>query len=69
MKTVTVSPKYQVVIPREIREAAGIRPGQKLQFFYMDGHIKLVPEVDVKSLRGSLQGLDISNIREDEEYH
>ena len=54
MKTVKVSPKYQVVIPKKIREMAGIRPGQKLQALFVGGRIELIPEVDIRTLRGSL---------------
>ena len=57
MTTVTVSPKYQVVIPQKIREMAGIKPGQKLHALYVGGRIELIPEVDIRSLRGSLSGV------------
>jgi AbrB family looped-hinge helix DNA binding protein len=60
MDTVTVSPKYQVVIPARIRRALGIRPGQKLQVLPYDGHIELIPFVPVKHARGSLKGIDTS---------
>ena len=57
MTTVTVSPKFQVVIPKEIRQKAGIQPGQKLEVFRVDDIIELVPVKDMKSMRGSLPGL------------
>jgi AbrB family looped-hinge helix DNA binding protein len=60
MDTVTVSPKYQVVIPSRIRRALGIRPGQKLQVLPYDGRIELIPFVPVKHARGSLKGIDTS---------
>ena len=58
MSTVTVSPKFQVVIPKEIRQKAGLRPGQKLEVFRVDDIIELAPVKDMKSMRGSLRGLN-----------
>ena len=56
MTTVTVSPKYQVVIPKAIRERIGLKPGQKLHVFALDGQVLLVPDVPVESMRGFLRG-------------
>lgn len=58
MTAVTVSPKYQVVIPLAIREAAGIRPGQKIEMYAADGVIQLVPVLDIRSARGFLGEID-----------
>jgi len=58
MTTVTVSPKYQVVIPREVREALGIKVGEKLDAIPYHGHIALVPVRAIKSARGFLKGID-----------
>jgi AbrB family looped-hinge helix DNA binding protein len=66
MKNVTVSPKYQVVIPKEIREAMGLKPGQKLAMFYLDGMIKMVRVMSMEEAYGSLPGLD-STVERDEE--
>lgn len=66
MTAVTVSPKYQVVIPKEIREAMGLKPGQKLAMFYVGGVIKMVRVRPVPELRGCLPGLD-STVDRDEE--
>jgi AbrB family looped-hinge helix DNA binding protein len=55
---VTVSPKYQVVIPREVREALGIKVGEKLDAIPYRGHIALVPVRAIKSARGFLKGID-----------
>jgi len=52
---VTVSPKYQVVIPREIREALDLKPGQKVQALQYRDRIELVPFRPVKALRGFLR--------------
>ncbi|MCX5756948.1 MAG: AbrB/MazE/SpoVT family DNA-binding domain-containing protein [Candidatus Hydrogenedentes bacterium] len=67
MNTVTVSRKFQVVIPKDIRQLAGIRPGQKLEVFRMGGIIELVPVDDIKSTRGSLPGLNTEVEREEDD--
>ena len=64
MDTVTVSPKYQVVIPREIREALGIRPGQKVQAIQYGNRIELVPVRPLSEARGFLKGMDTTIERE-----
>ncbi|HNT58409.1 MAG TPA: AbrB/MazE/SpoVT family DNA-binding domain-containing protein [Syntrophales bacterium] len=64
MQTVTVSPKYQVVIPKTIREALNLRPGQKMQVIEYAGRIELIPEKDIKELRGFLKGIDTEFKRE-----
>jgi AbrB family looped-hinge helix DNA binding protein len=66
METVTVSPKYQVVIPRVIRDALGIQPGQKMQVFRRGTHIELVPVRPVQELRGILAGADATVEREED---
>lgn len=52
---VTVSPKFQVVIPRSIRESLGLRPGQKVQALQYQDRVELVPFRPVKSMRGFLR--------------
>ncbi len=64
METVTVSPKYQVVIPKNIRKALGIRVGQKIQVVVYQGRIELVPLTPVEKLRGFARGIDTSVQRE-----
>lgn len=64
MQTVTVSPKYQVVIPRRIREALGIRPGQKIQAIQYGNRIELVPVRPLEKARGFLAGIDTTIERE-----
>ena len=66
MQTVTVSPKYQVVIPRSVREALHLRPGQKMQVVEYDGRIELIPERDIKELRGFLKGINTKFEREED---
>jgi len=66
METVTVSPKYQVVIPKNVRNALGIRVGQKIQIVVYEGRIELLPVMPVKELRGFAKGIDTSVQREDD---
>ena len=58
MQTVTVSPKYQVVIPKRIREQLHIQPGQKMMAIPYGEQIRLVPVKPVQALRGLLKGCD-----------
>lgn len=64
MNTVTVSPKFQVVIPKAVREALVLVPGQRLQVLVIEGRIELVPVRRPVELRGSLAGLDTRIERE-----
>jgi AbrB family looped-hinge helix DNA binding protein len=56
MQAVTVSPKFQVVIPLAIRQAMGLVPGQKLQVLHYDNRIELIPVQSARKLRGLLRG-------------
>ena len=58
MKTVRVSPKFRDVIPRRMREALGIRPGQKLQVLLYRNRMELLPVEPMKKLRGFLAGIN-----------
>ena len=58
MSTITVSSKYQIVIPAKIREALGIKPGEKLHAIEYRGRIELVPIRRAKAVRGSLKGIN-----------
>lgn len=64
MPIVKVSPKFQVVIPKEIRENSGIKVGSKMDIFVFDGRIELIPIKSIKSLKGSLPGLNTHIERE-----
>jgi AbrB family looped-hinge helix DNA binding protein len=66
MSTVTVSPKFQVVIPKDIRRKLGIKPGQKLQVFQYDNRIEYVLIRNVRDLKGVAKGIDTS-VPDDEE--
>lgn len=67
MTAVTVSPKYQVVIPKDIRERARIRPGEKLQILCLDDRIELVRTHVMRSVRGFLSGMDSSFVRDEQD--
>lgn len=58
MSTVTVSSKYQVVIPKDVRERLKIQPGQKVEAFALGGRIELVPVRPISEMRGFLRGMD-----------
>jgi AbrB family looped-hinge helix DNA binding protein len=64
LTTVTISPKFQVVIPREVRESLGIRPGQKVQVIRYEDRIELIPLRPVQETRGFLEGIDTEVERE-----
>jgi len=66
MQSVTVSPKFQVVIPKTIREALNLSPGQKMQVIEYAGRIELIPERDIKELRGFLKGINTEFKREED---
>lgn len=58
MKNVKISPKYQVVIPKHIRESMNIRPGMEVSVFQFSDRIEYVPIKPMQSLRGFIHGID-----------
>ena len=66
MTTITVSPKFQVVIPRDLRRQLNIQPGQKLRARIQGDHIELIPEQPITAARGFLAGIDTTIEREDD---
>jgi AbrB family looped-hinge helix DNA binding protein len=66
MHTVTVSPKFQIVIPKLIRDALCLRPGQKMKVMEYDGRIELIPDRDISELKGFLKGINTGFVREDD---
>ena len=66
METVTVSPKFQVVIPKSVRSALGIVPGQLVQAVVVDGRIELIPLRPMADLRGDLRGIDTTVARDED---
>src|SRR5690606_6295211 len=66
MTAVSVSPKYQIVIPKEIRESMGIFSGQKVQIMSYQGRIEVIPLRPMKEMKGFLEGIDTSVVREED---
>jgi AbrB family looped-hinge helix DNA binding protein len=64
MSVVTVSPKFQVVIPRAIREAMGLEPGQKVQALHYQNRIEFIPVRSMRAMRGFLKGIDTAVSRD-----
>jgi AbrB family looped-hinge helix DNA binding protein len=64
VETLTISPKYQVVIPKSIRERLRLSPGQKVQAVVYGDRIELIPILPAKRLRGFLKGIDTTVPRE-----
>ncbi len=64
MSMVTVSSKYQVVIPKQVREKANIKPGTKLQMVEVNGIIQMVPVIPILEMRGYFKGHEIEYARE-----
>ncbi len=65
MNSVTVSPKFQVVIPQKVRELLGVKAGQKLTVLAYDNRIVLIPTRPIQEARGSLKGMDTSVERDE----
>jgi AbrB family looped-hinge helix DNA binding protein len=57
MATVTISPKFQVVIPKDVRDGLALSPGDKVEVIQLEGRIEIVPVKPIESLRGFLKGL------------
>ena len=64
MNSVTISPKFQVVIPRNVRDSMKLSPGQKVQVIQYKNRIELIPEKDITQMRGFLKGINTDFIRE-----
>jgi AbrB family looped-hinge helix DNA binding protein len=64
METVTISPKFQFVIPQKVREEIGLRAGEEMNVFSFRNRIEIVPVRDIRTLRSSLKGIDTSSVRE-----
>ena len=68
MSAVTISPKFQVVIPRQIREEMHLKAGQKVEIIRYENRIELIPIRPIKELRGILKGMGVdSDIPRDED--
>jgi len=64
MEAVTVSPEYQIVIPKEIRETLCVRPGDKVHVLQYKNRIECIPVKEIKHMRGFLRGMDTTIRRE-----
>ena len=66
MTTVTVSPKYQIVIPRKVRDQFHLTPGQKVQIMSYNNRIEIIPEKKISEMRGFIRGIDTTINREND---
>ena len=66
MTAVSLSPKFQVVIPKDVRRQIPIKPGQKFEVLAFQGHIELVPVVPIRKLRGIATGISTKVDRDDD---
>jgi len=66
MDTVTISPKFQVVIPKDIRARLNLTPGQKVHAIAYENRIELIPQRSMSQMRGFLKGLETDVPREDD---
>ncbi|MCZ0933664.1 MAG: AbrB/MazE/SpoVT family DNA-binding domain-containing protein [Gemmatimonadetes bacterium] len=64
MSIVTISSRYQVVIPRDVRERLGLKPGQKVQALPFKGRVELIPLEPIEATRGFVRGIDTTVPRE-----
>jgi len=65
MPIAVISPKFQIVIPKEIRERLGLKPGQRVALIEREGHVTMVPQRPLSELRGILKGADTSGYRDE----
>lgn len=64
MEAVKISPKFQVVIPKKVRESMQLKPGQQMQVIEYGNRVELIPTRSVESMRGFLGNIDTSFTRE-----
>jgi AbrB family looped-hinge helix DNA binding protein len=69
LSVVTVSSKFQVVIPLEVREKMNLKPGQKVIVVEKDGVVHMIPEKPMKEMRGFVKGVTTENLREEEDSY
>jgi len=64
MESVKISPKYQVVIPKKLRESLNLSPGQKVQMVAYEDRIEMIPVRKISEMKGFLKGIDTTVVRE-----
>jgi AbrB family looped-hinge helix DNA binding protein len=67
MGIVKLSPKFQVVIPRDVREKLDLKPGQKIVVIEKGGVLHLIPQKPMKEMKGFVKGMDTSKLRDEED--
>jgi len=67
MDVVTLSSKFQVVIPQDIRKKLDLKPGQKIVVVEKNEVVHLIPQRAIKQMRGFVKGLDTQNLRDEED--
>jgi len=67
MGVVTLSSKYQIVIPQDVRKKMGLKPGQKIVVIEKDGVVHLIPQRPIKEMRGFVKGVDTRKLRDEED--
>jgi len=67
MGVVTLSSKFQVVIPRDVREKLNLMPGQKIVVIEKEGILHLIPQKPVKEMRGFVKNIDTHKLRDEED--
>ena len=67
MEATTISTKYQVVIPRKIREQFNLKPGQKVVFIPHRNSLRLVIIPPIEEAYGFLEGIDTEVVRDEED--
>ena len=67
MDVVTLSSKFQVVIPQDVRKKLDLKPGQKIVVVEKNGVVHLIPQRAIKQMRGFVKGLDTQNLRDEED--
>jgi AbrB family looped-hinge helix DNA binding protein len=66
VESVKISPKYQVVIPRKVRDSLNLSPGQRVQVIQYNNRIELIPERDISTMKGFLKGINSEFTREED---
>ena len=67
MGAVTISSKFQVVIPQDVRTKLDLKPGQKIVVVEKDGVVHLIPQRPIREMRGFVKGLDTQGLRNEED--